>query len=343
MPAVKASEYNSKYKQIVSQIGSGAFVHAYLVYGDEAYLRCQVRDKLKDALLGGGDLMNYLRVNGKDRDVAEIIDFAETMPFFADRRVVVVEDSGFFKDGSPELSEYLKAPSETAYFVFVESKVDKRKDIFKTLSKSGFTIECTTPSESDLRMWIAGRLRKEGIKITAADADHFIETVGTDMFNEANELEKLISYVHGRDVVTREDIDEVCAGWLTSQIFAMTDAVADGDQKKAVNLYYDLLALKEPSAKIQALIFRQFNMILQVSELKAQHYSSDQIASMLGSSRWIIDKYIKWSGRYSIPQLRSYLRMCVENDEAIRSGRLSDIISVEMILIKCSQQASKGA
>lgn len=341
MPA-KTSEFKAKHKDIMQDINAESFKHCYLVYGEEAYLRNQVRDELKKALLGSGDSMNMSRYEGKDINIAEVIDMAETMPFFAPRRVIVIEESGLFKSGCPELADYLKSPSETAYFLIVESSVDKRKDVFKAANSGGITIECDTPDIAELRMWAARRLKNNGFMTTESTVNFFFERVGTDMSNASNELEKIICYCQGRDTVTVEDVDAVCANWLSNQIFAMTDAIVEHNQKKAMDLYYDLLALREPPQKILALIFRQFNIMLQVKEMVDNHKDKGSIASAVHLAPFIVGKYINWSRSYTTANLKSCLELCVESDEAYKSGKLDDVISVEMIIVKCSAKPSQG-
>ena len=94
-------------QRINEDLRSGQFKQAYLLYGEEAYLRRQYRDRLKKALLGDGDAMNMNCFEGKDVNVGEVIDVAETMPFFADRRVIVMDGTGLFKSGGEKLAEYI--------------------------------------------------------------------------------------------------------------------------------------------------------------------------------------------------------------------------------------------
>ena len=94
-------------QRINEDLRSGQFKQAYLLYGEEAYLRRQYRDRLKKALLGDGDAMNMNCFEGKDVNVGEVIDVAETMPFFADRRVIVMDGTGLFKSGGEKLAEYM--------------------------------------------------------------------------------------------------------------------------------------------------------------------------------------------------------------------------------------------
>ena len=83
--------------RIDEDIRQNSFHRAYLLYGEEAYLRNQKRDALLAALVPAGDVMNFARFEGKGIDEHEIISLAETLPFLAERRVILVEDSGFFK------------------------------------------------------------------------------------------------------------------------------------------------------------------------------------------------------------------------------------------------------
>ena len=80
-------------KSLNEDIKSGTFKQAYLLYGEEAYLKKQYKDKITAAMFPDGDRMNYAYYEGKGINPGELIDLAETMPFFADRRLIVVENS----------------------------------------------------------------------------------------------------------------------------------------------------------------------------------------------------------------------------------------------------------
>ena len=85
------------------------------------------------------------------------------------------------------------------------------------------------------------------------------------MFSKRDiELDKVISYTLGRDIITEEDIDAVCITQVTNKIFDMITAIANRQTRKAMDLYEDLLTLKEPSMRILFLIARQFNQIRTV-------------------------------------------------------------------------------
>ena len=77
-------------QRINEDIKSGRLKQMYLLYGEEAYLRKQYKDRLRHALAADGDTMNYSYFEGKDISVGAVVDLAETMPFLAERRVIVI-------------------------------------------------------------------------------------------------------------------------------------------------------------------------------------------------------------------------------------------------------------
>ena len=91
-------------KKIIEEIKSGQLKQVYILYGEESYLRNQYKEKLKTAMLDGGDDMNFHYFEGKDVRPGEVIDLAETMPFLAEHRVIMLENSGLFARGGEELS-----------------------------------------------------------------------------------------------------------------------------------------------------------------------------------------------------------------------------------------------
>ena len=114
----------------------GEFKRVYLLFGDEGFLKKSYKNRLKDKITGG-DTMNYNYYEGKGLDVNEIIGLAETMPFFAEKRLILIEDSGFFKSASEELASYLPSVPETTCLLFVGSEVDKRSKLKQDWGRYG--------------------------------------------------------------------------------------------------------------------------------------------------------------------------------------------------------------
>ena len=179
---------------ILSQhIKSGQFKPVYLICGDEDYLRKQYRDRMKEALVGD-DGMNYSYYEGKGISVKELIDLGETLPFFGERRLIVVENSGFFTSSQDELASYLKEMPESTCFLFVEKEVDKRNKLYKAVSSLGYTAQMGAPDERTLMRWIVGLLRTQQRGMTEQTLRYFLERIDTDMENIRRELDKLVLY-----------------------------------------------------------------------------------------------------------------------------------------------------
>ena len=255
------------------------FRRVYLLFGDEPFLVNSYKKRLREAI-AGDDTMNYNYFEGKGQDVKEIISLADTMPFFAERRLVLIDGSGFFKSSAPEeLVNYIPEIPESTCMVFVENEVDKRNKLYKKVKDNGYAAELKKQDADQLMRWAAGILSKDGKKITRQVMEYFMERTGDDMENIRMELEKLICYTMGREVITKEDVEAVGTVHVTNRIFEMVTAIVAGNTRKAMDLYEDLLTLKEPPMRIMFLIAKQFNQLLQVKELAGKGAQKSEIAS----------------------------------------------------------------
>ncbi|MEW4412985.1 DNA polymerase III subunit delta [Clostridium sp. AN503] len=309
------------------------FKPMYLLYGEEAFLRNSYKNKLREAIIGD-DTMNFAYFEGKGLDVDELIRLADTMPFFAERRLIIVEDSGFFKTASEPLVRYLPDMPDTTCLLFVESEVDKRSKLFKKVKELGYAAEMTRQNAAQLSRWAGGILAKEGRKITSRTMELFLSMTGDDMENIRMELEKLISYTMGRDVITDEDVRAICTVQVTNRIFDMVSAIVTRQTRKAMDLYEDLLALKEPPMRILFLIARQFNQLLQVKELMGKGLDKGTIASKLKMQPFVVGKVMPQARQFSREEILSYVNTCVEAEEAVKSGKLQDRLAVELLITK---------
>lgn len=324
-------------KSLNEDIKTGSFKQVYLLFGEEEYLKNQYKNRLHRAILSEDDTMNFSSFEGKGVDVRQIIDQAETLPFFADHRMILIEQSGFFKNASPELAEYIpQIPAETI-LVFVEKDVDKRGKLYKVVQKKGRAVELGRQDEKTLQAWVLGMLKKEKRTITRDALTLFLEKSGNDMENIANELEKLLTYTHGKDAVEYADVEEICTVTTESRVFDMIRAVAEKKQKQALDLYYDLLSLKEPPMRILFLIARQFNQMMQVKDLRERGYGASEIASKAGIAPFIVKKTLAQSAQFEMEELYRAVKDCVEAEKAVKTGRLGDCLAVEMVIVKYSQ------
>ena len=129
-----------------------------LLYGTNII---RIEDKIKSIAkeyVGTLDDFNYTKINFKDTTVEQIIEEAQTLPFLADRKVIVVEEAILFtaqKSGTAVnhnvdlLIDYIKNKSDDTLLIFtvITEKLDKRKKITKLMAERGKQIEINDMNE----------------------------------------------------------------------------------------------------------------------------------------------------------------------------------------------------
>lgn len=323
-------------KMLMEDIKNGQFKNIYLLTGEEVYLRDQYKKRLRNALLDPEDTMNASVFEGKGTDPKTVIDLAETMPFFADRRVILIEGSGFAKNACLELADYVPQIPQSTCIILVEDEVDKRGRLYKAIKKDGRVVEFGRQDERTLMRWVLGTLKKEGKNITEDTMRLFLGRTGSDMVNIERELEKLLCYCMDRDVITAEDVEEVCTQQTENRIFDMVQAITEKNQRKALDLYADLLAMKEPPMRILFLITRQFNQLFQLKGLSGLGLDKSELAKKAGIPPFALGKYQAQCRKFTKEQLKEAVESCVETEEMVKTGRMGDQISVELLIVKYS-------
>ncbi|MCL2864461.1 MAG: DNA polymerase III subunit delta [Lachnospiraceae bacterium] len=325
-------------KHLNDDLKSGMFKQLYLLYGEESYLKKQFRKRFAEAMFPAGDTMNYAYFEGKSIDVGGVIDLAETLPFFAVRRLIILENSGFLQGGENPLVDYIKQLPETTHIIFIETEVDKRSKMYKVLKEIGCITELNHQSEDILRKWIVASAKQEGYQVDLRTADVLIRQVGIDMENIQSELEKLFSYAYGRAMITKKDIAAICVSQISNHIFDMVNAVAEQNQQKALRLYYDLLALKEPPMRILFLMTRQYRLMYQVKDMHQRGYDKKKIATKIGLHPYATGKYVEQAKGYNNRALREIIGESARLEEQVKTGDLQDNLAVELFIV---QHASK--
>ncbi len=320
-------------KNIREDIKNKNFKRVYLLYGEEIYLIKLYRDKLKAAVLDGGDDMNYSHFEDAITDISGIIESSDTMPFFADRRIIIVENSGLFKS-SNELADYIPSIPETTVIVFAEHEIDKRNRLYKAVKENGYVCEFERLKLPELKQFAASQLNRYGMKITDSDCEYFINNVGSDMLLIVNELEKLAAYLGERKVVERKDIDAVCTVQITNRIFDMIDAIARKNRKLAFSLYFDLISLREKPLTILYLIIKHYNRLLLVYDMLQAHSSDSEIASKAGMPPWAVRNYRAQLQSFNRTKLIECLREGTELEEQIKTGQIDEQLGLELLIAK---------
>ncbi|MBQ7447841.1 MAG: DNA polymerase III subunit delta [Eubacterium sp.] len=319
-------------EKLTAEIKNKDFKRVYLFYGEEKYLIRQYQNRLVEAVLGENAGMNLSVFEGKNADPKEIMSQAQTMPFFADYRVILVQESGFYKKTPEGLAEYLSEIPDTAILLFVESEVDKRSKMYKQTEKNGRAVQFTRQKDAVLKKWILSQLKKEGKKITEPVMNAFLECTGDDMELISQELEKLLCYTMEKDVISAEDVKAVCVPSVGNHIFDMIDALAAKNRQRAMDLYLDLLRLREPPMRILYLIGRQFYILNRLKSMRKTGIGDREMASAVKIPPFAVKKNLAQAAKFTDEQIQETIETCVQADADVKSGHLSDRMAVELVM-----------
>lgn len=324
-------------KVLNQDIKNHTFKPVYCLYGEEAFLKKSYKNQMKNAVLGE-DAMNFQSFYGKDADINEIISLADTMPFFSEKRLILVENSGLFKKDAEPLASYLSRMPDSTVLLFVEEQVDKRNKLYKKVKELGYVTELSRQPESQLKAWIIRILKQENRQISQTAMELFLSSVGDDMEHIRTELEKLLSYTEGREAILPADVEAICSVQITGRIFDMISDIAARRQRAALDKYYDLMASREPPMRILFLIARQFNQLLMVKELVSMGKGKDEIAKKAGIQPFVAAKAMNQAKGFSLKELQSCVEKCVEAEESVKTGRLQDNLAVEILITELSNE-----
>lgn len=177
--------------------------------------------------------------------------------------------------------------------------------------------------------------------MSEAAVSYLLAKTGNDMENLGQELEKLFCYCMNHTEITAADIDEICTTQIGNHIFDMVDAVAAKEQKKALDYYYDLLTLKEPPMRILYLLTRQFRILMEVKEMDRTGVPPKEIAAKVGIMPFLVGKYRTQAKAFTRKELRGIVEAGVQTEEDVKTGKMGDILSVELFLVQYSSKREK--
>ena len=331
---------NNMLGDIQQHIREHSFPGVYLLTGDQAYLIRQARLALEHALVAEGDTMNCTRYVSERVDINEFREMAFTYPFFAEKRVLILDETGILKTEKDTLVELFAGLPETTCIIIIEAEADKRTSVYRWIKKNGYVAEALQKDQNERQMMDAAVawFKKAGKKIRRGDAALLAAFVGDDLYVLRNEVDKLIAYSGEESVISREAIDTLVGSRIENRIFELTDAIASGDKSKVLDRYNELLMLKEAPMRILYMITRQYRILLIACEMNARGTDSRTIAKEAGVQPYFIGKVLKQLTGYSKDAVLDYLDACLETEERIKTGKEGDRLGLETLLISLTEK-----
>lgn len=328
-------------KILKEHLKSGKYKKVYLFFGEESYiLKVYEKKMIEKVIPKGMEMMNLDILEGKSVTSSQIIDVANTAPFMSDKRLVIVKDSGFLKNGkkdeSEKISNYLNKIPESTIIIFIETEVDKRSKLYKKIVEKGYVCEFSRLTEKEMVDWIIRLFKGGGIEVSKNIAIYILRAVDSDMENIENEVKKLIAYSRGEKEITFKDVDEVCTKSVESKIFDLVEAIGNKNCKVALNIFNNLIMMKQSPIMVLSMCARHFRMLLQCFELKERGIPESEVAKEMGQRSFIVNKLISQCKNFTKDKLKSAHKECLDTDTAIKTGKMSDKLAVEVLIIKYS-------
>lgn len=300
----------------------------------------------------GDNPFNLTRLNAENASLAEILTHANTLPFFTQYKLVIVDNCPWFAnrkkatDGETEaeaapeadteaLLAYLQKPAETTVLVFLAGDgVNKAKKLSKAAAKSGQIMEFAPLKGNNAVLWLDGLLRQKGCRMVPAAKQQLLLYCDYDCTLINNELEKLSVYAAGQPEITRADVEAVVSSNVTASIFNLIDNVAGGKLAEALRAL-EQVVLTEPPEGVLPRLADHFQTLYIVKGMQQHGYTVQEIMAASGKNHpFVIEKAGRQAARYTERKLQKALETLLMADRKFKNG-VSDIMdAIETAIIQ---------
>lgn len=308
----------------------------YLLYGTENYL---IKKEIKKILETNSiENINISEYNLEIDNFKDIIEDANTISLFADKKVIIVNNSYIFtgknvkNDNDPELFlEYFKNINPDSIIIFISEteKLDERKKIVKEIRKIGAVKDFN--KTNDLVGIIKDMFGNYNISIQ--DIRFMIDRCGENLDILNQEINKIKIYKDEDKNVIREDIINLTSKNIDIDIFNFVDTIVNKNKEKALETYKEMLINGEEPIKILVILANQFRIIYQAKELYKKGYSGNDIATMIGIHPYRIKLALEKARNYDSEILLSYLEKLADLDYDIKVGNIASSLGLELFIL----------
>ncbi|GHU69462.1 hypothetical protein AGMMS49992_00180 [Clostridia bacterium] len=327
------------YGSFIKSIERGSIQRLYALEGSETYLAGKARGALRAALLPAGlESLNETVLDNPSAD--KLIEAAETLPAFANRRLVYVramdiltaERARDAQAQSDALANYLPRVPDTVCLVFrIPADTDKRRAAVKALYAAACVVQCVTPSDAEIERFIRREVVTGGASIEPEAAAFLINWSGRDLTRLVGEIGKLCAYRKGL-LIREEDIRALSIRTEESTVFQWLDALLDGKGAASLTILDSLVESGENVFALLALAERRLRQLLYIDHMTRERRSATDIAKQLGLPDFVVRREMQKARSLQLTRgLRAGLDLLMDTNEAIRSGRIAEATALPRI------------
>jgi DNA polymerase-3 subunit delta len=297
--------------------------------GENAYALRAELDGIVQGFLTEHDEFGVERLDGEEAGYARLQEALTSLPFLADKKLVVLRRPGANKEFIEHVEELLAGVPETTDAVIVEPKLDKRLAYYKLLkSKTDFR-EFKELDVPGLAKWLVAEAGKQAAKIAPGDANYLVQRVGANQQLLANELNKLALY---DPQITRRTIDLLTDASPQSTIFELLEAAFAGNAKRIMQLYKEQRVQKVEPPQIIAMLAWQLHVLALIKA--ARERSTDQIAADARLSPYVVRRSQAIAKRLSVNELKELVSGLLSIDVRSKSSAFDADEALQNYLLK---------
>lgn len=323
----------------------------YVFEGKEEYIKQTALENLKSSLLPQGlEELNYAMVDNAMAD--EIVAAAQTLPFMADKRLLVVKNLSLLTGGKAkkeeeqveQLQQMLKnLPPTTCLVFYLQDKADGRKKLTGSLKKVATWVNFDPLKEGELIKWIGQNFKGMGKTISFEVAQELMFIVSGETAVLREEIHKIASFMGPEEEVTPRVVKEVATPSLEYTVFDMVDALVAGKEGQTFRLQKQLLQGGSDRLGILPMILRQYRILLFCAGMMGEKRSREQIRSVLGIPSFVLERTMAQARAYTIKELNKAVEACVQMEFAIKSGKIAQEGALEQLTFKLLTLKGKSA
>lgn len=295
----------------------------YLLYGEEKYdLNRKITSIKKefDKLEIGVNLFYITKEN-----IDDLKNILSEVTFFGSHKLVIIKETNLKFDVN-----ILKDIDEDTVVVIVEESIDKRLSSYKTLSKIAEVCEFKPLDRRAMTTYVYDLLKKYNLNPTFDVSDYFVEVCGLDKNNNINEIKKLVIYMEGKGILTKEIVDKICSKTLNAKIFDVLNKIVNKEPKEGIKLLDNILAQKESIIKIYIMLYKQIKQMYMIKYLKQKNEAD--IATKLGIHPYTFKLLNSTCNKYTLDELKKIIYMFDEYDEKTKNGEMNFEIGLKKII-----------
>jgi DNA polymerase-3 subunit delta len=323
-----------------------------------------IRRALEEIKKGIGDpealMTNTTVLDGRQVTIEQLRGACETVPFLAEKRLVVIEgllerfetkgkNSGKKSSRQPDQEEYqaiadaMKRLPAFTELVLIGGRINERNPLLRELSAVASVKSFPLLREAQLRPWIERRVAGAGGSVSPQAVSLLIRFVGNDLWTMANEVDKLVLFTGGRRI-EEADVRAVVSYTQEASVFAMVDAILEFRVGTAQELLQQLLKHGVAPAQLLVMLSRQVRIIFQIKEMRGQGRSRGDIQNKLGlTSDFVLRKAWEQADKYSPARLREVYHKLLETDLAVKTGKLDGELAFNILIVELGRKGTVGS